>query len=38
MFPKGRRWMLALLLLLGCGDKTDVKISDAPPAETAAPG
>lgn len=26
--------MLALLVLLGCGDKTEVKVSDAPPASS----
>jgi peptide/nickel transport system substrate-binding protein len=39
MFRKGRRWMLALLVLLGCGDKTEVKIADeAPASEVRDPG
>ena len=28
-------WTLALLLFAGCGDKTEVKVADAPPAESA---
>src|SRR5512135_275397 len=31
---RSRLWMLALLVLLGCGDKTEVKVSDAPPASS----
>ena len=33
MLPKIWRFTLALLLLTGCGDKTEVKVSDAPPPE-----
>ena len=30
MFGKTWRWMLALLFVLGCGDKTEVRVSEAP--------
>jgi len=35
MVPRSWQWMLALLLLLGCGDKTQVKVSDAPAPQNA---
>jgi peptide/nickel transport system substrate-binding protein len=39
MFPKCLRWMLVPLLLLGCGDKTEVRITAATPvADTKDPG
>src|SRR6266850_1546208 len=33
MLPRVWRCTLALLLLAGCGDKTEVKVSDSPPTE-----
>jgi peptide/nickel transport system substrate-binding protein len=39
MFAKGWRWTLALLVLLGCGDKTEVRVSEETPAtEVSNPG
>jgi peptide/nickel transport system substrate-binding protein len=35
MQPRLARWALALLLLAGCGDRTEVKVSDAPPSASA---
>src|SRR3990170_7065403 len=35
MRPRLARYALALLLLAGCGDKSDVKVADAPPPASA---